>query len=101
MRKIKLILSLLFASLFFSACQSVSNKIDEKTSIEEKKLSKWLNKPESYLKSFFGQPDKIEFLDNRNRNYVYIKKKFNIKCERKFEINLEKIVTGFTSKGCF
>ena len=87
MRKIKLILSLLFVSLLFSACQSVSNKIDEKTSIEEKKLSKWLNKPESYLKSFFGQPDKIEFLDNRNRNYVYIKKKFNIKCERKFEIN--------------
>ncbi len=100
MRKIKLILSLLFVSLLFSACQSVSNKIDEKTSIEEKKLSKWLNKPESYLKSFFGQPDKIEFLDNRNRNYVYIKKKFNIKCERKFEINPKNIVVGFSSKNC-
>ena len=43
---------------------------------------------------------KIEFLDNRNRNYVYIKKKFNIKCERKFEINPKNIVVGFSSKNC-
>ena len=28
-------------------------------------------------------------------------KKFNIKCERKFEISSEDMVIGFVSKGCF
>ena len=33
--------------------------------------------------------------------YVYTKKKYNITCERKFEVDKTKIVVGFTSKGCF
>ncbi len=84
-----------------AACQSVSNKIDEKTRQEEKKLSQWINKTESDLKIAYGQPDKIEFLETRNRNYIYINKKFNIKCERKFEINPDNKVIGFSSKNCF
>ena len=84
-----------------TGCQSVSKTIDKKTSQEEKELSRWLNKPEADLKMFFGQPDKIEFLGTRNRNYIYVKKKYNIKCERKFEINPTNIVVGFSSKNCF
>ncbi len=84
-----------------SACQTVSEKIDEKTAIEQKELSKWLNKSESDLKIFYGQPDKVEFLDTRNRNYVYETKKFNIKCERKFELNPKNKIVGFSSKNCF
>ena len=87
--------------MLITSCQSVSNKIDEKTAQEEKELSKWLNKPESELKSVYGQPDEIEFLETKNRNYIYINEKFKIKCERKFEINQNNIVTGFTSKNCF
>ena len=68
---------------------------------EEKELSKWLNKPEEDLKSFYGQPDKVEFLKTRNRNYVYITEKYKIKCERKFEVNSRNIVVGFSSKNCF
>ena len=37
-------------------------KIDDKTTIEEKELSKWLNKSESELKIQYGQPDKVDFL---------------------------------------
>ena len=84
-----------------SACQTVSEKIDEKTALEQKELSKWLNKSESDLKIFYGQPDKVEFLGSRNRNYVYETKKFNIKCERKFEINPKNKIVGFSSKNCF
>ncbi len=87
--------------MFLTACQTVSKKIDEKTIQEEKELSKWLNKPESELKIIYGQPDKIEFLETRNRNYIYLSEKFKIKCERKFEINPKNIVVGFTSKNCF
>ena len=33
--------------------------------------------------------------------YIYKKKKYNITCERKFEIDKGQIVIGFSSKGCF
>ena len=48
--------------IYLAGCQSVSKKIEDTTAKEEKELSKWLNKPEENLKSFYGQPDKIEFL---------------------------------------
>ncbi len=101
MDKIKHLILILVTSFFLNTCQSVSNKIDEKTSQEERHLSKWLNQSEIELKIEYGQPDKIEFLSTRNRNYIYISKKFNIKCERTFEINPKNIVTGFSSKNCF
>ena len=85
----------------FTGCQTVSKKIEDTTTKEEQKLSKWLNKPEEDLKSFYGQPDKVEFLKTRNRNYVYITEKYKIKCERKFEVNPRNIVVGFSSKNCF
>jgi len=101
MNKIKFVFFIIFSSLIFTACQSVSKKIDEKTMQEEKELSKWLNKTESELKIVYGQPDKIEFLETRNRSYIYVSKKYNIKCERKFEINPNNMVIGFSSKNCF
>ena len=91
--------TLLIISL--SGCQTVSKKIEDTTSKEAKELSRWLNKSEEDLKSFYGQPDKVEFLRTRNRNYVYITEKYNIKCERKFEVNPKNIVIGFSSKNCF
>ena len=102
MAKITFVFFIIFSSLILlTACQSVSKKIDEKTLQEEKELSKWLNKSESELKIVYGQPDKIEFLETRNRNYIYVSKKYNIKCERKFEINPNNMIIGFTSKNCF
>ena len=82
-------------------CQTVSNKIDETITKEEVELSKWLNKSEEAIKSFYGQPDRIEFLDSRNRNYVYVTEKYRIKCIRKFEVNPKNMVVGFSSKNCF
>ena len=102
MAKIKFVFFIIFSSLILlTACQSVSKKIDEKTLQEEKELSKWLNKPESELKIVYGQPDKIEFLETRNRYYIYSSKKYNITCVRKFEVNPNNTVIGFTSKNCF
>ena len=101
MNKIKFVFFIILSSLIFTACQSVSKKIDEKTIQEAKELSKWLNKSETELKIVFGQPDKVEFLETRNRNYIYVSKKYNIKCERKFEINQNNVVIGFSSKNCF
>ena len=101
MKNIKILFFLITALLALSACQTVTTKIDKTTEQEKKELSKWLNKSESDLKSFFGQPDKVEFLKTRNRNYVYISEKYKVKCERKFEINTKNMVVGFSSKNCF
>tara|TARA_B100000963_G_scaffold56496_1_gene44547 strand:+ start:165 stop:473 length:309 start_codon:yes stop_codon:yes gene_type:complete len=100
-KKVLIYIFSLVALITFSACQTVSSKIDQTTEIEKKELSKWLNKSEGELKSFYGQPDKVEFLKTRNRNYVYFSKKYKIKCERKFEVNPKNIVVGFSSKNCF
>ena len=99
----KLFLLILYTSLLISltSCQTVSKKIEDTTTKEEQELSKWLNKTEEDLKSFYGQPDKVEFLKTRNRNYVYFTEKYKIKCERKFEVNSKNIVVGFSSKNCF
>ena len=100
-KKLKLGINSLVVLIMFSACQTVTKKIDQTTELENKQLSKWLNKTEKDLKSFYGQPDKVEFLKTRNRNYVYITEKYKIKCERKFEINPKNMVVGFSSKNCF
>ena len=99
----KLYLHILYTLILFSTlgCQTVSKKIDDTTTQERAELTKWLNKSESDLKSFYGQPDKIEFLNSRNRNYVYVTEKYKIKCERKFEINQKNMGVGFSSKNCF
>ena len=101
MSKIKFLVLILLSTLILTSCQTVSEKIDEKTALEEKELSKWLNKSESELKIKYGKPDKVEFLKTRNKNYIYISEKLKIKCERKFEINPSNVVIGFSSKNCF
>jgi len=98
---LKLLFFLISSFLALNACQTVTTKIDKTTEQEKIELSQWLNKSEEDLKRFFGQPDKVEFLKTRNRNYIYIKEKYKIKCERKFEVNPKNMVVGFSSKNCF
>ena len=101
MKSLKILIFIILVSPVLNACQTVTTKIDKTTEQEKKELNRWLNKSENDLKSFFGQPDKVEFLKTRNRNYVYITEKYKIKCERKFEINPKNMVVGFSSKNCF
>ena len=98
----KIVFVIIFLFLSLASCKTVSNKIDEKVSEEEKQLSRWQNRSEEALKIEFGKPDKIDFKNNsRNRFYIYTKEKLKIKCERIFEISPENKVVGFTSKNCF
>ena len=101
MKSLKILFFIILVSPLLNACQTVTTKIDKTAEQEKKELSQWLNKPETELKSFFGQPDKVQFLKTRNRNYIYITEKYKIKCERKFEINPKNMVVGFSSKNCF
>ena len=84
-----------------TGCQTIENKSQSVVKKENEKLSKFLQQPESELKIVMGDPDNIIFDDKGSKFFVYSKKKYNITCERKFEINEDKMVVGFTSKGCF
>ena len=87
--------------LLFNGCQTIEKKSQETVKKENEKMSKFLQQPESELKIVMGEPDEIQHDDNGSKFWVYKKKKYSITCERKFEIDRNKMVVGFTSKGCF
>jgi len=100
----KKIYKIFFLMLFLSSlhgCQTISTKVDEVIKKEEQVLSKWIGKNESKLISSLGKPDRIDFGNSSSRYYVYVSQKLKIKCERKFEINQNNVVLGFSSKNCF
>jgi len=84
-----------------SACQTIENKSQSAIKKENEKLSKFIQQPESELKIVMGEPDNIIKSDKGTTFLIYTKKKYSITCERKFEIDKNKMVVGFTSKGCF
>ena len=84
-----------------SGCQTLEKKSQKTIKKENEKLSKFLQQPESELKIAMGEPDEITYDDKGAKFFVYIKKKYTVTCERKFEIDKNKMIVGFTSKGCF
>ena len=99
----KIIYTFLITVFLFmiTGCQTIENKSQSAIKKENEKLSKFLQQPESELKIVMGEPDNVIKDDKGSTFLVYIKKKYNITCERKFEIDQNKMVVGFTSKGCF
>ena len=93
----------LFVCLLFllSSCQTVENKSQQAIKKENEKLSKFLQQPESELKIVMGEPDEITYDNKGSKFFIYTKKKYNITCERKFEIDQYEMIVGFASKGCF
>ena len=99
----KIIFTLFVFILFFinSGCQTIENKSRTAIKKEDEKLSKFIQQPESELKIVMGEPNEIIYDDKGSKFFIYTKKKYSITCERKFEINQNNMIIGFTSKGCF
>ena len=99
----KIIYTFLVVVVLFilTGCQTIENKSQSAIQKENEKLSKFLQQPESELKIVMGEPDKITYDNKGSKFFIYIKKKYTITCERKFEIDNNKMIVGFTSKGCF
>ena len=87
--------------IIISSCKTIEKKSQEAINKENKKLSKFIQKSETILKIEMGLPDEINYSNTGSTFYVYKKKKYSITCERKFEIDKNKMVIGFSSKGCF
>ena len=99
----KIIYTIFLITFLFviSGCQTIEKKSQSAIKKENEKLSKFLQQPETELKIVMGEPDSIIKDDKGSTFLVYTKKKYNITCERKFEIDQNKMIVGFTSKGCF
>ena len=94
-------IALIVIFLIISNCSTVKNKTDEIVKKENEKLSQFIGKSSKELKIEMGIPDSEELSETGKKIFVYETKKYGIPCERKFEINNNEIVVGFTSKGCF
>ena len=101
MQKLKLFFITLVTFVTITGCQTIKEKTNKIVEKENEKLSKYISKPASVLQMELGKPD--EDFKNAKGNYelIYNTKKYGIPCERRFEINPEKIVIGFVSNGCF
>ncbi len=97
----KLIVLLLSFSLMVTACQTVQEKTDKIVEQENKRLGKYIGQLSSELKIDLGNPDEDFKNEKGNQVLVYKTKKYGISCERKFEVDTNSVVIGFSSKGCF
>ena len=96
----KLFLSILLVILL-SGCQTIENKSQEIGKKEVKEISKFLQQPESELKIEMGEPDEVKYDAKGSKFFIYKKKKYGITCEKKFEIDQNKMVIAVSSRGCF
>ena len=101
MRNFRLIVLLLSFFLMVTACQTVQEKTDKIVEQENKRLSKYIGQLSSELKIDLGNPDEDFKNEKGNQVLVYKTKKYGISCERKFEVDTNSVVIGFSSKGCF
>ena len=101
MRNFKLIVLLLSFFLMVTACQTVQEKTDKIVEQENKRLGKYIGQLSSELKIDLGNPDEDFKNEKGNQVIVYKTKKYGISCERKFEVDTNSVVIGFSSKGCF
>ena len=97
----KLFFAILLSFFLLSSCQTIENKTDKIGKKEIKEIGKFLQQPESELKIALGEPDEITYDQKGSKFFIYKKKKYAITCEKKFEIDQNKMVIGVSSRGCF
>ena len=96
----KLFIGFLLVFLLFG-CQAIENKTNKIGKKEIKEISKFLQQPESELKIVMGAPDEITYDEKGSKFFIYKKKKYTITCEKKFEIDQNKMIVAVSSRGCF
>ena len=100
MNKFKNIFSLLLILILFSGCQTIKKKSDEVAEKENEKFGLFVGKDVTEMRMELGSPKEDFIGENGNEILVYKTKKYGIPCERKFEVNSNGIIVGFSSSGC-
>ena len=101
MNKLKFILINLLLLFLLSGCQTIKQKTDAIVKKENDKLSQYIGKTSNYLQMDLGKPDEDFKNEKGNTELVYNSKKYLVPCERRFEIDINSVVIGFVSNGCF
>ena len=100
MKKFKSIFTILLILILFSGCQTIKNKSDEVAERENEKFGFFVGKDVNEMRMELGSPKEDFIGENGNEILVYKTKKYGIPCERKFEVNSNGIIVGFSSSGC-
>ena len=101
MQKLRFVLLSLFFFILVTSCQTIKQKTDAIVEKENAELSQYIGKTSNNLQMDLGKPDEDFKNEKGNLELVYNTKKYLILCERRFEIDANSIVIGFTSNGCF
>jgi len=100
MKIFRTLLSLLIILLLFSGCQTIKKKSDEVAERENEKFGLYVGKEVNEMRLELGSPTEDYINESGNEMLVYKTKKYGIPCERKFEVNANGIIVGFSSSGC-
>tara|TARA_B100000700_G_scaffold124122_1_gene139030 strand:+ start:1258 stop:1563 length:306 start_codon:yes stop_codon:yes gene_type:complete len=100
MKKLKTIFSILIILILSSGCQTIKKKSDEVAERENEKFGLFVGKEANEMKLELGAPTEDYVNEVGNEVLVYKTKKYGIPCERKFEINANGVIVGFSSSGC-
>ena len=100
MKKFKSIFIFLLILILFSGCQTIKKKSDEVAERENEKFGLFVGKDVNEMRMELGSPKEDFIGENGNEILVYKTKKYGIPCERKFEVNSNGIIVGFSSSGC-
>ena len=99
MKKNKIAIIILLLVLL-NACQTIKQKSDDIAEKENERFGQFIGKQVNDLKLELGTPTDDYINDLGNETLVYKTKKYGIPCERKFEINANGTIVGFSSSGC-
>ena len=98
--KFRFVIILFSILLLSSGCQTIKKKSDEVAEKENEKFGQFVGKQASEIKSELGVPTDDYIDELGNETLVYKTKKYGIPCERKFTINTNGTIIGFSSSGC-
>ena len=97
---LKLLTILFSIIIILSGCQTIKKKSDEVAERENEKFGQFVGKQVNELRNELGAPTDDFINEQGNKTLVYKTKKYGITCERKFEINANNTILGFSSSGC-
>ena len=101
MKYLKNIFGLVIILILFSGCQTIKKKSDEVAERENEKFGLFVGKQVNEMKLELGEPTEDLIINEAgNEVLVYKTKKYGIPCERKFEVNSNGTIVGFSSSGC-
>ena len=99
--KIFLLIVLLTSLVVLNSCKTVDSKIQETLKKEDRRLSTFIGKNQSYVRIDLGNPTEEIVNEQGFITLIYRSKKYGFKCVRKFTVDKANMISGFESKGCW